>query len=331
MNFANPTALLLLLLVPAAVGGALWVWRVWERSTAAWVGRGLWPRLVTGLDRRRRAVSITLLGVAIGATAVALAEPRWGLVLQEVAPRGADVVFVVDSSRSMAAEDVRPSRLAVARGLVRQMLDALPGVPVGLVQAEGDGVSLAPLSLDTALVGMLTASLESGTLPQPGTALAPALTRAYQLFRAGEGERVVVLLSDGEDHRGGVREVAERLAQTGVVVHTLGIGTAAGSRIALERADGETDWIRDRDGQPVLSRLQEIPLRELAEITGGRYHAVARADFDPAPLVREILAAEGGRRTVATIERQRPRFQWALVVAAAALAGLLFWGPGRGA
>jgi Ca-activated chloride channel homolog len=327
MTFARPHWLALLLLAPVALAVALWVWRRWETNTAAWVGRGLWPRLLPGLNRRRRRQTLFLLTLAIAAIATALAEPRWGLVLEEVEQHGADVVFVIDSSRSMAAQDVRPSRLAVAKVLVRQMLDGLRGVPVALVQAEGDGVSLAPLSLDRRLVEVLVTGLETGSLPQPGTALAPALTRAYQLFQGGDGQRVVVLLSDGEDHQGGLQEVARRLEQTGVVVYTLGIGTAAGAQVPRDATGAEV--VRDAAGRPVVSRLQEAPLRQLATTTGGSYQPVPRADFDPRPLVREILALESGRRTIASLEHRKPRFQWALAVAVGAVAGLLFWGPGK--
>jgi Ca-activated chloride channel family protein len=336
--FARPQLLWLLLLVPLVVGLAMLARRRWQRDAAHWSRPGLWSRMMPGFHGRRPGITVGLAALAVAGIALALAEPRWGTALETVEQEGADVVFVLDTSRSMAAQDVRPSRLEVAQAVARQMLEELStgGVPIALVQAEGDGVTLAPLSLDHRLVTLMVAGLKTGSLPQPGTALVPALTRAYQLFQAGDGRRVVVLFSDGEDHRGGVAEQARRLAQAGVIVHTLGVGTPAGSFIPLHPGNPvaplnpatapPTAVIRDAAGEPVLSRLQESSLKALAEATGGTYQRVERADFDPTPLVREIQTLERAERSAATVERRRPRFQWLLTLAMLALVGLLFGG-----
>ena len=214
MQLAHPDILWLLLAVPVVALLAAWVWRRRLNATARWASRGLWDRLLPGRRPGRLSLWTGLLCAALIFGLVALAQPRWGQSRQQVERQGVDVVFVLDTSLSMATRDVSPSRLWVAQTLIRNLVKSLPGHRVALVQAEGDGVVMAPLTSDAAVIDMLLDAVQPGSLPMPGTELRPALEKALQLFPDGGGKhQVMILLSDGEDHGEGTEAVTAALSK----------------------------------------------------------------------------------------------------------------------
>lgn len=325
MIFGQPKLLWLLLLVPAAAALAAWLWRRRLDADAAWASRGLWNRLRPAYAPRRIAFSVACLALALLGAALALAQPRWGSGTQEVERKGVDVVFLVDSSLSMAARDVAPSRLFVAKTLVRRMVRSMPGNRVGLVQTEGTGMVLAPLTLDGGVLDLLLDTIEPGSLPNPGTELAPGLETALRLFgEGGEKHRVLVVLSDGEDHGGGIEERIAQLKENGVVVHALGIGTTEGARIPIP---GTPTFKKDADGSFILTRLHEDVLEGLARGTRGTYLRVASAAADPTPLLAHIDRMEKRTMEKQTLSTLEERFQWPLGLSILALALYLAVGP----
>jgi Ca-activated chloride channel family protein len=314
--FADPRLLWLAALAPLTALAAGWLWRRRLAAEAAWASRALWDRLLPTYSPARLRFSVTCLALAVLGTCLALARPRWGESKEEVERRGVDVVFLIDSSLSMDAADVRPSRLYVAKSLVRRMTRAMPGDRIGLVQAEGTGVTLAPLTLDGGVIDLLLDTVEPASLPSPGTELAPGLDTAVRLFGEGsEKHRVLVILSDGEDHGGGLEEKIARLREEGVVVHAFGVGTPQGAPVTIPGGS----FKRDAEGNVVISRLHEDVLESMTRGTGGSYTRVTSAAVDPTPVLQQIDRME--KRTVESqsVTSLEERFQWPLALAALAL------------
>jgi len=324
MSFAEPRLLALLVAAPAAAV-AIWVLaRARRRAERGWVGRAVEPRLRAGSPRPSALVA-TLVALAVLGTALALARPRWGSSLQTVERRGVDVVFVLDTSLSMAAPDVAPSRFWLAQSLLRRLAAAMPGNRVALVAAEGVGVVLSPLTVDGAVIDLLLDAAEPGTLPVPGTKLGPALERALALFPEGHAAHpVVVVLSDGEVHHDQLAPVLEKLAAAGVVVDAFGIGTRHGAPIPLPGQPGEVK--RDARGEVVITRLEPEELVRLTRATGGVYVEAGDANADPAPVLAQIRSLRGRLHEATTLETLEERFQWPLALAVAALAAGLALG-----
>jgi Ca-activated chloride channel family protein len=333
MTILLPRLLPLLALAPLAGVAALWLLRRRRRALAAWAQPSSWRRLGLGAESRRRSwPAALLLAVAVAGIALALTRPRWGQSEIPVEQRGVDVVLVVDTSYSMAALDARPSRLSVAKSLARRLLAELPGHRFGLVALEGEGSVLVPMTTDAAAVELSLDALEPGSLPTPGTALAAAVATAVELFPVGETHRVVVVLSDGEDHEGGLGRALEALRTGGVVAHAIAIGTVTGAplpapfdprRLPDEPRLRDDSFKRDADGRVVISRRQDDALRQLAERTGGRFLVAEGAALDPAPIAESIGSLERRRLETLTVAAQPERFQWPLALAALALAGWL--------
>ncbi len=327
MRFAAPALLGFALLAPIAAVVAAWLWRRRRAAEAAWMAPALASRLARPQSKRRIALSIATLSIAVLGTTLALARPRWGMTEQRIERKGIDIVFVLDSSLSMAAFDVAPSRLGAAKAILRRLATELSGNRIALLQAEGRGVTLCPLTLDAGAIDLLLDAIEPASLPTPGTELAPALDAALRLFPSGsESHRAIVLVSDGEDHGSGLDETTERLNEAGVAVFALGVGTLEGSPLPLpagdiagERRPAEDRFKRDRRGQVVISRLNESALEQLAQKTSGAYLRVPSAATDPKPLVDAIAKLEG--RTIESLDvtTRAERFQWPLALAAAAL------------
>ncbi|HEX2251992.1 MAG TPA: VWA domain-containing protein [Thermoanaerobaculia bacterium] len=342
MRFATPDLLWLALLAPAAAAAAWWLWRRRLAADAAWAARALWSRLRGALVPGRLQLSVALLALAVLGIALGLARPRWGTSPTEVERRGVDVVFVLDSSLSMNARDVAPSRLFAAETLVRRLVRAMPENRVALVQAEGTGQVLAPLTLDGAVIDLLLDAIEPGSLPVPGTEIARALIPAAELFGdTGHEHRVIVLLSDGEDHGGGLDDVLARLRRDGVVVHAVGVGTLEGAPVPLppgaepasraRRLFGGGDdgpaLKRDETGEVVISHLEEEVLARIAEATGGVYLRATGAGTPVEPLVAPIRAMEKRSFESETLNTLQERFQWPLALAVLALAAHLVLPP----
>ena len=319
MNFADPRLLWLTVAAPLAGFAAFWLLRRRAAAEAAWASRAIEPRLRSGSRPRPPLWAAILLGLATLGIVLALARPRWGESIEKVEHRGVDIVFLLDTSASMATYDVLPSRIWLAQSLVRRMAQQLPGNRVALVQAEGVGVVMAPLTVDIAVLDLLLDSVEPGSLPLPGTQFTPALTRAIGLFPPGhDKQRVMVLLSDGEDHDEELAPVINRLVEAGIVVHTVGVGTTQGAPVPVAGKAGE--FKRATGGEVVISRLRPAVLEKVAEATGGIYLEASNANADPRAILERIQAMQKRGLSSSTVATLEERFQWPLAAAAAALA-----------
>ena len=337
MTLGEPRLLWLLLLAPVAATLAAWLWRRRLRAMAAWASRGLWDRLLPGYQPVRLVLLVLLLAVAVAATALALAQPRWGIVEEKVERKGVDVVLVVDTSLSMDAPDVRPDRLTVAKLLARQLVAGLAGHRLGLVQSEGEGEVLAPLTLDRSVIDLFLDALTPASLPTPGTRLSRGLGKAMLLFPPETGaSRVIVVISDGEDHGEDWDEAVRLLARSGVVVHAIGVGTRAGSLLPVAgngppgSAGAPTSGYKlDEHGQPVVSKLQPELLERITEATGGVFVEANRAGTSVEPVLRAVSRLATRSLGTEMVQQHQERFQWCIGVAVLALMAALLVSPFR--
>jgi Ca-activated chloride channel family protein len=315
--FARSELAWILLAAPFAVAAGAWLWRRRLAAMAAWAARSLWRRLALDVGSGRLALSLATLGLAVLAGAAALIEPRWGTIEETVEREGVDIVFVLDSSLSMAADDVKPDRMTVAQNLVREMAHRLPGHRVALVQAEGEGVVLAPLTVDSAVIDLLLDTVLPASLPTPGTLVQPALQRATALFPdENQRHRALVLISDGEDHSGKEDEILALVQEAGAVVYAIGVGSPQGSPIRLPGSDA---YKQDKEGRVVVSKLNEALLERLARETDGIYLRASSLGVDLAPVLDGIDSMETRSIDGQVMSALAQRFQWPLAAAVIAL------------
>lgn len=312
LTFAAPLWLWTLAIVPAAA--VLYAWS--QRRSRSLVARVVAPRLRSELagavSTGRRVFKAALVLAAMACLAFALARPQWGYIQREVKQRGRDVVIALDTSRSMLATDVSPTRLARAKLVAQDLLQLLRGDRVGLVAFAGSAFLQAPLTLDQGAILASLDEIDTTIIPKGGTNIAAAIGVAEEAFGKAEGKtRALVILTDGEELDADGIAAARRAAEKGIRIFTVGIGSAEGSLIPLRRETGGTDFVRDNAGKPVQSRLDATRLKEIAAAGDGFYEPL-NSDVAQTIFTRGILPLEMSETGVQTSRQPIERYQWPL-------------------
>jgi Ca-activated chloride channel family protein len=224
ISWRDPLSLAALALGPALALFLVWAGRRRQAALAAFVAANLWPAVVPDLDPRRRTLRTALLLVAVLLIAAALGGPLWGFRWEEVKREGIDLVIALDTSRSMLATDVKPSRLARAKLAVRDLIGQLKGDRVALVAFAGTAFVQCPLTLDYGAFAESLDATDVGIIPKGGTALAAAVDVGLEALEGREGKhQAIVLITDGEDHEGKVKEATAHASERGVKIFTVGL------------------------------------------------------------------------------------------------------------
>ncbi len=307
MNWATPEyAWLLLIGIPAAL---LARWAALRRR------RDLGQLLEQGATRPRPALLQRGLTWLLPATVfllivAALCRPQWGQEMTRQSGKGLDILVALDVSRSMLADDLPPTRLAAAKAALAGLLPRLQGDRIGLIAFAGSAFQVCPLTSDYNSFGETLAETDTSTIPLGGTALASALIEAQRAFghAAGSG-KVLILISDGEDQGSDVTQAAAALH--GVTVYSVAVGSVAGGLIPLPGGN----FLKDRQGAIVRSRMQVDPLRSLALASGGRSYVLAEAPQALAQLYAVARSSVEQRQFTTTRPRLIERYQIPLALA----------------
>ena len=323
MSFGRPELLALLWLLPV-VFALLWLTgRARGRATARLLSSELFARLVRGFDPGRRRWKTALFVFGLAASLLALARPQVGSELTEVKRRGLDVLVALDTSRSMLAEDLRPNRLEAAKREVEDLFRLLRGNRLGLVTFAGESFTQCPLTLDASAASIFLDGVSTGSISTPGTNLEKAIRRALGSFADEERRfKVLVLVTDGEEHEGDAVKAAREAADKGVVIFTIGIGTPDGYTVPIRDASTGVlkENLRDREGRPVFTKLGRTTLQKIAAVTGGAYYESSGANLELAHLQETIATMETRELTGKQARKPIERYQIFVALALLALA-----------
>ena len=264
--------------------------------------------------RQRWKYGLVLVGVAF--LIAALTGPQFGAELTMAKRRGVDVIIALDVSRSMAATDVKPSRLERARFLIGQLLDRLEGDRVGLVLFAGKAFVQCPLTLDYGAFRLLLSGVDGGSIPVQGTAIGEAVDLAMSSFDEGELQhKAIILFTDGEDHAGDPRDRAEKAAAQGVRIFAIGMGTIDGELIPVSDEGGSAQYHKDRQGNYVKTRLDESTLSEMALASNGAYFRVGGTGAEIEGVYDQIANMDQKELGSERLARYEERYQIPLAVA----------------
>jgi Ca-activated chloride channel family protein len=244
----------------------------------------------------------------------AVARPQKGYEWREVKRKGIDILFAVDTSRSMLADDLTPNRLERARLGIIDFVSRLEGDRVGLIPFAGSAFALCPLTLDYEAFRESLNALDTDLIPRQGTDLASAIKEAERLFKEnGNNHRVLVLLTDGEDLQGDVIDAAKAAAKNGMAIYTIGVGRPGGSTIPLVMRNGRKDFVRDETGSVVRTTLDETTLKKIATETNALYVPLGRGAEGLNTIYQEKLRLVPKSERDQRMERiPLERFEWPL-------------------
>ena len=278
MQFAQPLWLLAGL---ATCAFLLWRYRQFQTQQRVTLARfaavRLLDKLTVSVSPARRKAKQTLFILGVACLFIALARPQAGYEWQETHRKGLELLFAVDTSKSMLAQDVKPDRLSRAKLAVHDLLDKLDGDGVGLVAFAGNAFLQCPMTLDYDAFRESLDALDTKVIPRGGTDIAAAIREAEAVFKTRTAsEKILVLITDGEDLGGEGIAAAKEAANNGVKIFTVGVGSTTGELVPVPSENGETGFAKDASGQLVKSHLDESTLKQIAEATGGMYQPLGQ-------------------------------------------------------
>ncbi|OGW19199.1 MAG: hypothetical protein A3K09_02585, partial [Nitrospinae bacterium RIFCSPLOWO2_12_FULL_47_7] len=301
MRFGQPYYFHLLWLIIPIIFFYAWAMRKKRLLTNRFCSPEIIPKLISPLARQRQRLKNALMVFALLLSLIALTHPQWGFKWEELRQEGVDIIIALDVSNSMLAEDIKPNRLIRAKHKVADLINMLEGDRVGLVAFAGTSFLQCPLTLDYSAATLFLDMIDTELIPVPGTAIAHAIHTSTKAFSTREKKsKVIILITDGEDHEGRVQEAVREAREQGVKIYTVGIGQDSGAPIPNVGGG----FKKDRQGNVVLSKLGESVLQKIALDTGGAYVRSVTGDMDLNKIYIEDIKKTVDKKALKTARRQ---------------------------
>ncbi len=317
MRFEAPYMSVFLWILPVLVIFFIVTAKAREKALRSFAEKDLLPEISASMDRGKKKVKDLLIIIAVLFLILALMRPQWGFKWQEVKRKGLDIVIALDTSNSMLAEDVLPNRLKRAKLAIKDLVRKLNGDRVGLVVFSGTAFLQCPLTLDYNGFLLSLDDVNVNSIPVGGTSISSAVYTAIKSFEGGEQEeKVLVVITDGEDLEGGVERAIEKARAENVKIFCVGIGSAEGELVPIIGSNGKRAFLKDDEGNVVRTRLEEGVLQKMALETGGMYVRATGAEFGLSLIYDERLAKMEKQDFKSRMEKKyNERFQIPLGIA----------------
>ncbi|NND89119.1 MAG: VWA domain-containing protein [Flavobacteriaceae bacterium] len=246
---------------------------IWKKRTQRkFADPSLLKRLSPNQSFFKGFLKLIVICLAIACLSFALVNPKIGTKLETVKREGVDVVFALDVSKSMLAEDIAPNRIEKSQQLITQIINSLAGDRIGIIGYAGSAFPQVPITTDFSSAKLFLNSMNTDMVSSQGTAITEAIELSETFFDDEEQtNRVLFIVSDGEDHEGNVSEIAAQAAEKGIRIYTIGVGTITGAQIPIKRNGVLQYYKRDENNEVVITRLGEETLRQIASEADGEY------------------------------------------------------------
>jgi Ca-activated chloride channel family protein len=324
MQFFSPEYFLYLWLVPAVLVFYIFSQKLLQKRVHRLVqDETLLSKLIEGRRKNEWFIRAVLMTLAVLCFVLALARPQWGDEKRTAQRKGVDIIFMVDTSLSMLAEDIKPNRLEKAKFEIETFIRNLGGDRIGMVTFAGSGFLQTPLTLDHSAFLLFLDAVQVGFLPDPGTSLVQAVGLAIRAFPQKELKyKALILFSDGEDHEGGIERTIEEAKQSNVRIYCIGLGTAEGEPIPLKNEKGQRQGFKkDRSGQMVLTKLNQPLLERLAKETGGIYLPATPGEKEVDIILKHLRGWGEQQFAEKVVVEREDQYQVFLILALIFLAG----------
>lgn len=304
INFAQAQYLLLLLLVPFFFLIQAIVFKIRRRRIRRFGDEALVSRLMPSYSKGKTWIRLVLFSIGFVFFVIGLSRPQIGARLKEHETRGAEIMIALDVSNSMLAEDYSPNRLERAKLAISRLVDKLRDERIGLIVFAGNSFVQLPITTDYVSAKMFLNSISTESVPVQGTAMGDAINTAMKSFSLqSEKSRAVIVITDGENHEDDPVTVAQQAAELGVRVFTIGVGSPEGKPIPFE---GEL--LKDKNGEIVVTRLDESILKDVADAGNGLYVRAGTSEFGLNPVIDEIKKMEDEKYSSIVFEEYDEQF-----------------------
>ena len=311
--FAHSQYLLLLLLIPFFfLGLALWM-GARRRRLRKLGDEALVNELMPSWSRSKRWVRAVLYSLAFFFFVIGLSRPQIGAKLKEYKVKGAEIMVVLDVSNSMLAQDYSPNRLERAKLAISRITDRLQGDRIGLIIFAGSSFVQLPITSDYVSAKLFLSNISTESIPIQGTAIGDAINTAVKSFSAqSENSRAIIVITDGENHEDDAVAAATQAAEAGVKVYTIGVGSVEGQPIPMDGG-----LLKDKEGNIVVTKLDEDTLKEIAQAGGGAYVHAGNDEFGLTPIVNDIKKMQEEEYSSVVFEEYDEQFMYFLGIALA--------------
>lgn len=269
-------------------------------------------KLMPSYSKAKVWLRLSLFAIAFMFFILGISRPQMGAILKEHKTRGAEVMVVLDVSNSMLAQDYSPNRLERAKLAISRMVDKLRDDRIGLIVFAGNSFVQLPITTDYVSAKMFLSSISTESVPIQGTAMGEAISTALRSFSAqSDKSRAIIVITDGENHEDDPVAAARQAAELGVRVFTIGVGSPQGTMIPM----GDGQYLEDREGNPVVTRLDEKVLQEVAEAGKGLYVHAGNREFGLDPVIEEISRMDDEEYNSIVFEEYDELYMYFLAVA----------------
>jgi len=246
------------------------LWR--KRTQKKFATNGLLKKLAPNRSIFKSVLKFLVLSLSLFCLSVALVNPKVGTKLETIKREGVDIVFALDVSKSMLAEDIAPNRLDKSKQLITQIINSLAGDRVGIIGYAGSSFPQVPITTDFSAAKLFLSSMNTDMVSSQGTAITEAIAMAQTYYNDEEQtNRVLFILSDGEDHAGNVSTIVQEAAEMGIRIFTIGVGSEKGAPIPVKRNGILQHYKRDQNNEQVITRLNLDILKEISSLADGKY------------------------------------------------------------
>lgn len=307
-RFEHTEYLILLLLLPVMAAVFIVVSYIKRRKLKK-IGDPLLVReLMPDVSFLRYNIKFFLFSAAVAFLILAIAGPQFGTRLTDVNRSDAEVIIALDVSNSMRAEDIKPSRLEKAKLDLSRLMDRLSDTRAGLIVFAGNAYTQVPITGDILTAKTLLSGVSTEMISRQGTNIGDAIELAINSFSQEQTGKALIIVSDGEDHEGNVKQACDKAREKGIVIYTAGIGQVQGTRVPSETSQFNRDFIRDNDGNFVVTRLNEQMLADIASLGGGRYFGASPQGLMINEIAGELDKLKSGEQKTTTYEEYAEQF-----------------------
>jgi len=316
-RFASPEYLNLLYLIPILIGLYFYFFISKKKSLEIFANKKLHSILFGRKSFLKEHLKFGLLIISIVFLILSIAKPQLGSKLEEVKQSGIDIYILLDVSLSMSAEDLKPNRLEQAKNEISSLIRKLDGDRIGLIIFAGEPYIQFPLTTDYSAANLFLSAVDFNSVPAQGTAIASAINMAIKSFDySAKTQKVIVIITDGEDHEGDIDKAIEEANDKGILIYTIGMGSPTGSPIPIyDNRGNQIDFKKDENGNLILTKLDEVILKTITEKGNGKYYRGTNTEDELESVYNDLAQIEQSEYGSKRITEYEDRFYYFLLPA----------------